>query len=113
MKKYLGFLKFLLPVLFIAAGPAVKNPAPDLFPNPFGTNPTVESIIYGVINILLSFAFAIAVLFLIIGGYQYMSSGVNAGLAEKGKKTLTNAIIGIVIIVASYTIISIIYRQLS
>lgn len=66
-----------------------------------------------IINLLLFVAGIIAVLFIIIGGYQYIMSGANEELAEQGKKTLQNAVIGIVIIVLSYTIVSIIFRTLA
>jgi amino acid transporter len=100
----------ILSLLFM--GVVLKNPAPDLFSNLFGPSPDIKDVIYKIINLLLSFAFAIAILFLIIGGYQFMTSGANPSLAEQGKKTLTNAIIGIVIIVLSYTVISVIYKTL-
>ena len=54
-----------------------------------------------------AFAGAIAVVFIIIGGYQYIASGGNEETAEKGKKTLVNAIIGIVVIVLAYAIINV------
>ncbi len=62
---------------------------------------------------ILVFAGFIAVLFIIIGGYQYMFSGANEELAKKGKTTLTNAVIGLVIIILSYTIVSIVYNTLT
>ena len=93
-------------------GVEITNPAPGLFSSIFGPNPRIEDIVYKIINILLGFAFAVALLFIIIGGYQFLIAGASPSLAEQGKKTLTNAIIGIVIIVLSYTLISIIYREL-
>ena len=61
-----------------------------------------------VIELLLGIAGGVAVIFVIIGGYQYITSGGNEESAEKGRKTLTNAVIGIVIIVLSYAIITVI-----
>ena len=66
-----------------------------------------------IINMVLMFASLIAVLFLIIGGYQYITSGGNDEAAEKGKKTVQNALIGIVIIILSYTIILVTFRALT
>jgi hypothetical protein len=63
--------------------------------------------------IMLLFAGAIAVVFVIIGGYQYLTSGGNEETAEKGKKTLINAIIGVVIIVMAYVIINVIVNLVS
>jgi len=69
---------------------------------------TVNGLIRTVINWLLGIAFAVAVLFLIIGGFWYITSAGNEEQAEKGKSTAVNAIIGIVIIILSYVIISVV-----
>lgn len=61
-----------------------------------------------IINWLLGIAFGIAVLFLIIGGFWYITSAGNEETAEKGKNTAINAIIGIVIIILSYVIVSVV-----
>jgi len=61
-----------------------------------------------IIEILLYIAGGIAVVFVIIGGYQYLTSGGNEEQAEKGRKTVTNAIIGVVIVVLSWVVINVI-----
>ena len=68
----------------------------------------VAGLIKLIINWLLGIAFAIAVLFLIIGGFWYITSAGNEETAEKGKNTAVNAIIGIIIIVLAYVIINVI-----
>jgi hypothetical protein len=65
----------------------------------------INGLVAMIIDIVLSVAGLIAVLFVIYGGYQYIFSAGNDETAEKGKKTLTNAIIGIVIIIFSFVII--------
>ncbi len=57
---------------------------------------------------LLYAAGAIAVVFLIIGGFQYIASRGNEEATERAKKTLTSAIIGIVVIVMAFAIVAII-----
>ena len=74
---------------------------------------SVQDLIVEVIRLMLLLAGAIAVVFVIIGGYQYVTSGGSEEQAEKGKKTLINAIIGIVIIILSYTIINVIAKQIN
>lgn len=69
---------------------------------------SVNGLIQTVIDWLLGIAFALAVLFLIIGGFWYITSAGNEETAEKGKSTAINAIIGIVIIILSYVIINVI-----
>ena len=74
---------------------------------------SVNQLIKTVINWLLTIAFAIAVLFLIIGGFQYITSAGNEEAAEKGKGTAVNALIGIVIIVLSYVIVNVVANLVS
>lgn len=69
---------------------------------------TVNGLLSTVISWLLGIAFAVAVLFLIIGGFWYITSAGNEETAEKGKNTAINAIIGIVIIVLSYVIVTVV-----
>lgn len=72
-----------------------------------------NAFIKNIINILLSVAFALAVLFLIIGGFWYITSAGNEETAEKGKSTAINAIIGIVIIILSYVIVNVVAGLIS
>ncbi|MBI3231918.1 MAG: hypothetical protein HYZ51_02465 [Candidatus Doudnabacteria bacterium] len=75
------------------------------------TGPT--GLIYRIVSLLLFVAGALAVVFVIIGGYQYITSAGNEEQSEKGKKTLLNAIIGIVVIVLSYVIINVVVNTIS
>ncbi len=45
---------------------------------------------------------SLAVIILIYGGILYLSSGGDAEKAEKGKKTVIGAIVGIIVIAAAY-----------
>ena len=69
---------------------------------------SVNGLIRTVITWMLGIAFGIAVLFLIIGGFWYITSAGNEETAEKGKNTAINAIIGIVIIILSYVIVNVV-----
>ncbi|MFA5991041.1 MAG: hypothetical protein WC794_02215 [Candidatus Doudnabacteria bacterium] len=69
---------------------------------------SVNQLIKTVINWMLGIAFGVAVLFLIIGGFWYITSAGNEETAEKGKGTAVNAIIGIVIIILSYVIVNVV-----
>ncbi len=73
-------------------------------------NMTLNGFIRLGINWLLGIAFGIAVLFLIIGGFWYITSAGNEETAEKGKNTAINAIIGIVIIILSYVIVNVVAK---
>jgi heme/copper-type cytochrome/quinol oxidase subunit 2 len=71
-------------------------------------NGSVSGLILYVINIMLGIAGLVAVLFLIIGGFWYITSAGNEETAEKGKGTVINAIIGIVIIILSYVVVNVV-----
>lgn len=84
-----------------------------VFPQSSIANRTVSDLIVSVIKIMLMVAGSIAVLFIIIGGFQYVTSAGNAEQAEKGRATLVNAIIGIIIIILSYVIINVVVNTVS
>lgn len=69
---------------------------------------SLPELIQFVINIILSVTALIALLFLIIGGFWYITSAGNEETAEKGKNTVINAIIGLVIIALSYVIVRVV-----
>jgi hypothetical protein len=79
---------------------------------PTGINCTKDTdlnkFILRIINIILGVTLAIDVLFLIIGGFFYITSAGNEERASKGKTTVINAIIGLVIIVLSYVIANVV-----
>ena len=68
----------------------------------------INALIRLAINWLLGIAAGVAVLFMIIGGFWYITSGGNEETAEKGKNTAINAIIGIVIIILSWVIVNVV-----
>ena len=74
---------------------------------------TAGSAIGWITNMALGFAGVIAVVFIIVGGYMYLTSGGNDEAAERGRKVLTNAIIGLIIIILSAAIIRIVVNTLS
>lgn len=72
------------------------------------TETSVPQIFKTIINWALGIAFGVAVIFLIIGGFRYITSAGNEEAAEKGKSSVINALIGIVIIVLSYVIVNVV-----
>ena len=86
-----------------------------VFPNSgaFSAGSTPQQFIVAIIQIMLLFSGMIAVVFVIIGGYRYITSNGNEESAEKGRNTLVNAIIGLVIIILSYVIINVVVNLVS
>lgn len=64
-------------------------------------------------NTVLLLVGIIAVLFLIIGGFQYISSGGNPEQVNKAKNTIFYAIIGIVITLLAYVLTQFVVSQLT
>ena len=87
-------------------------PAPKGNPGGVLGATSVFGLIQLVMTWMLTFAGIIATIFLIIGGYQYITAAGNEEQSEKGKKTILSAIIGIVVVVLAITIVTIITNTL-
>ena len=74
---------------------------------------SLTDLIVKVIKLLLSITGVISVLFLIIGGFWYMTSAGNEEQAEKGKNTITNFFLGLVIIIMAYTLVTVVSNLLA
>lgn len=92
----------LAPVLSAKAGWQAPTAPTNVPENLTGT---ADSAIISIINWVLGFVAAIAVLFLIIGGVQYLTSAGNTTQAESGKDTIKNAVIGLVICGLAYAVV--------
>jgi hypothetical protein len=98
-----------------------KKEGPLCLPeNPFGNSnnslvgqTTATGLIATAIRLLLYFAGIIAVLFLIIGGYYYLTARGNEEQATKGRQTLIYALLGLSIVILSYVIVTAITNQLT
>ena len=99
MKKRIG--TFFLSV-FGACIPAFTFAAVSLT-NPLGTS-DVREIVARVINAAIAISGSIALLMFVYGGLVWLASMGKPDWVEKGKKTLTWAIIGITVIALAYII---------
>ena len=57
-------------------------------------------------NILLGLVGSLALLAFVVGGVMFLASGGNKTLVDRGKATIIGAVIGLLIVFASYTIIN-------
>ncbi len=85
-----------------------QTPAPDIPIKTGGTMGDIVGFIQTIGGWLLMAAGAIAVVFLIIGGLQYIASAGNADKAAAAKKTIIYALIGVVVIAASLFLINVV-----
>jgi hypothetical protein len=76
---------------------------------------SANQVLVWAIQFLLSIAAMVAVLFIVYGGFQYITSAQSGG--EKSvlaaKSTITNSIIGLVIIILAYTIVSVVINSIN
>jgi len=68
----------------------------------------LENIFGNVISILIGAGGVVLFVMIIIGGFLYLTAGGNPQQAESARKTITSAIIGIVILAMAYLIIQLI-----
>ncbi len=73
--------------------------------NPIGTS-DLRIVIGRVIKALLGLSGALALLMFVWGGFQWITSGGEKEKIDKGKRTLTWAVIGLFFIFISYTVVS-------
>ncbi len=119
MKRLKQFFGSMGPVLLVLGLPSmakaqVGRPGTwgELFPSIFqiGVLPIafgdLPHIIGNIVRILLIFAGLTVLFYLIIGGYQYTTAGGNAETAAAARTTILNAVIGIIIIFASYALVT-------
>lgn len=74
---------------------------------------SLSGFLEGIKNYLLTAIAALFILFIIIGGYQMITSAGNPEKARKGKKTLLFSIIGLVAILLSQVVFSLITGDLT
>jgi hypothetical protein len=75
------------------------------------SNTDIPSIIGNIIGALISFVGVLLLLYLIYGGFLYMTASDKGGV-EKALSVIKNAVIGIIIIASSYAIASYVITQI-
>ena len=73
---------------------------------------SISGLVLSIINILLAIVGLIAVLFIIIGGFRYVTAAGNEETAEAAKKTILHAVIGIIVVILSFVIVRVIVNAL-
>jgi hypothetical protein len=92
----------LLPTVVLAQAGITPTTRPTNLP----TDVQFGSLLTKIINWFLGIVGLIAVLMLVIGGFRYLTSAGNDEAVGKAKTTILYAIIGIVIVILSYAIVS-------
>lgn len=64
------------------------------------------------VEFLIGLAGLVAVLFIVIGGYKFVTGGITED-KEAGKKTVLHAIVGLILALSAYIIVNFIQNQLT
>lgn len=67
---------------------------------------SLSNLVTSVIDIMLFVAGTLAIIYLIYSGILYLTAAGNADAAKKGQSGIINAIIGVVVIVLAYFLVS-------
>ncbi len=110
MKKIIYYLSGLLSLSYTKSAQAGQNLS-DAFNSPLKTagkaynpNVTVTGALSDVIFIILSILGTIFLLLVIYGGINWMMAGGNEQNVERGKETIKEAIIGLIVVVGAYAL---------
>lgn len=111
-------LLFILLGSCLVAFPALAqqtNPSGKLFVDFSGTpgGNSAESIMTYIVKLFLGFSGVIAMLYVIYGGFMYLTAGINADQAKSGRKIVTNAVVGLIVIILSYIIVTVVVNSLN
>lgn len=83
-----------------------RNIVPGEIVTATGGEDSLIDLVRTIINYFLGFLGILTLAIIIYGGFMYVTAGVNEAGAETGKKILTYAAIGIVIILLSFVIVN-------
>lgn len=62
-----------------------------------------------IVDIMLAITAYIAFFYVLFGGFQFLTGGSNSGQIEKARKTILNAVIGLVISLGAVAIVNLIF----
>jgi len=106
-------VKYLFWLLIIYTSPILAkiDPPVNSNNNPLPTK-TLPEIIYSISNSLTLLVGVIAILFIIIGGFQYITSAGNPDNIGKAKNTILYGIIGIIVVLCAWLIVKFVINSL-
>lgn len=96
----------IVPATGFAQSLITPNDQPSLISSQTGGQGDLREFVKTVLNFVLGFLGFICVLFVIYAGFLYVTSQGDEEATGKAKKIITNAVIGIIIILASFAIVN-------
>lgn len=73
---------------------------------------SVGTLVAQIIRIALSFLAVIFLVLIVMAGFKWMTAGGNQDDIKKSTATIKNAVIGLIVVIAAYTITYFIFKQL-
>jgi hypothetical protein len=118
---FLGVVSFLLlGLLFVPAARVLALETVDLSGDSIidansidGSQNGIATLILNVAKWVIYIVGALAVIFLIWGALLYLTSAGDEGRAKSGKKTIINAVVGLILAILSFTIVNLIQTILT
>ena len=110
-KKMKILLSLAVGIIFLIPVVSYASEWKEFIPEDFRVG-NLETFVSNIIRILLILAAVVALIYLIIGGYSYITAAGNPEQAQTAKWTLFNAIVGLIIVIASYAIISFVMENI-
>lgn len=74
----------------------------------FGGRPQLENLVTFTIELLLYGGFMLSIIFLIIGGIKWITSGGNKEATASAKGTVTTALVGMVLLASSFLFLALV-----
>lgn len=78
-----------------------------------GLTAFIWTVVLNVIEMAIVIIAYISVFFIIYGGFLYMTGGSNPGQVEKARKSITNALIGLVVAMGAIAITNLLFSVIS
>lgn len=76
-----------------------------------GSSDALPNIIITALNAVIGVAGLVAVIFVIVGGFNYMTSSGDPGKIKKAKDTILYAVIGLIICVLAFAIVNFVIKN--
>lgn len=105
MKKFIAtFYSFL----FLATAPALAQLGLDEKTDKPSGLPSgdLKNLVTGVSNVILAIIGVVAILFIIIGAFQYVASAGNPESIGKAKTTILYAVIGLIVAILAFAVVN-------
>lgn len=71
---------------------------------------TLSQAINTILSVIFFGAALAAFVFIVLGAFQYVTAGDDASKTEKARKTITNAVVGLILVALVYVIFQIVIR---